>query len=107
MSEFRKEHRYTVLKQTDIAAAIESGTINEEQIRAFDDFCRTVHIARVHVRKKEALECVVVEHDWRIYESVWSLVEMEHNSNQKLRELRASRIEVAAMRALKSFLILD
>jgi len=82
MAEFQKEQRYTVLKQTDIQAAIDSETLSENELREFNRICAIVHIARIHVRNKEALECVVVEHDWRIYESVWSLVEMEHNWNQ-------------------------
>jgi len=91
MSEFRKEHRYYVIKRRDFEAAMEpfstDGRERPPRIPAKDyhAFMRVLNAcenARID-RKAPGLECVVVEHDWRIYDSVWSLVEMEHNWNQE------------------------
>lgn len=60
MTEFKRETRYIVFKVKSLAPD------DLEKLRDIADGYRMP-------------ECVVVEKDWSIYESVWALVEMEWN----------------------------
>lgn len=69
MSEFKRENRYLVIKWRDAVSAL--GTRELEALQGLAD-------AVSEYRKeagKPALECVVVESDWSIYDRVWQLVE--------------------------------
>lgn len=68
MTTFKRERRYLVLKITDVAL------LSVEQQQALDDLCAAVRAIRAK-RKRPALQCVVVEHDWPEYNLVWTLIE--------------------------------
>lgn len=65
---FKREHRYTVVKNTDALAALTDTEIT------------ILHILAAKVGNfreasgKEPLECVVVEHDWPEYEPTWGAI---------------------------------
>lgn len=72
MSEFKREPRYIVVKIKDIEAA----GCTQSEIDAFNALCDKVFLHRA-LTGKPPLECVVVEHDWGIYQYVWDLVRAE------------------------------
>lgn len=71
---FEREKRYIVLKIRDVDALPPGDRAKLWEV------CDLVDFARQH-RGKAPLKCVVVESDWRIYDSVWLQVEMEHKIN--------------------------
>ena len=68
MSEFKREKRYTVLKETDIIY------LSKEQQKHLRDILFSINIIRAN-RDKNELRCVVIEHDWPEYEYVWGLIQ--------------------------------
>jgi len=64
-----RENRYLVLKNEDISAALTADELTEI-IRLEEK----VNLYR-SIRTKKPVECVVVEHDWPMYERVWGLIE--------------------------------
>ena len=64
MSQFKREERYIVIKRK---------RIDSETEEALRDFLLSYQVPTE--------ECVVVEHDWPIYEAVWSMI--EEIANQK------------------------
>ena len=81
MSDFRKEQRYFVAKLTDVKHAIEIGMLTDTDAAHFDRMLRCIRDARTD-RGKPELDCVVIESDWRCYQTAWDLVEAEHIVNQ-------------------------
>jgi hypothetical protein len=67
MSEFKHEERYIVVKLK---------RIDYETKQALRDFLDS--------RRVPTEECVVVEHDWPIYEPVWDMVQALAEGNQSL-----------------------
>ena len=78
---FRKEQRYVVLKIKDIIAA----GLTPDEVEAFNKVCDKVSLHR-NQAGKPPLGCVVVEADWRCYDTVWGLVEQEHRQNEATKE---------------------
>ncbi len=64
---FKRENRYVVLKQKDIAMLSD---IDREVLR---DICNMIMVIRANRGKKD-ISAVVVEHDWPEYEYVWGLI---------------------------------
>ena len=64
---FKRENRYIVLKQKDIAMLSD---IDREVLR---DICNMIMVIRANRGKKD-ISAVVVEHDWPEYEYVWGLI---------------------------------
>lgn len=65
----KRENRYTVLKHTDIHGALDADETElliklENKITSY----RKKH-------EKEEINCVVIEHDWPMYESAWNQIE--------------------------------
>lgn len=67
---FTREHRYLVLKLTDIRAA----GLMADELDWLENICEAVNIHR-RSRGKQDLACVVVESDWPEYEPTWRAVE--------------------------------
>jgi len=90
VSNFRQEDRYVVLKRTDIAK------LDATDRELLDNLCDKIKLIRLKRGKPPAtgINMLVVEDDWRIYESVWSLVEMEHDWNKE--QATATRADVEA-----------
>jgi hypothetical protein len=65
---FKREHRYVVLKNTDIGNFL---TQTEKNILA--QICDKIHAERLKVGKRP-LQSVVVESDWPEYETVWEMI---------------------------------
>jgi len=87
MSEFKKEQRYIVIKKADLDYACNHDAFSEEELMYFDELLLKVQIARTQRTQipNNELECVVIESDWRCYDTAWDLVEAEHIVNQKER----------------------
>ncbi|TJY57191.1 hypothetical protein E4T66_17420 [Sinimarinibacterium sp. CAU 1509] len=68
MSEFKREHRYIVLKTSDVASAL-----NSEQQRTLEHLCSLVEMKR-RERGKDSAPALVVEHDWPEYEPTWQAI---------------------------------
>lgn len=66
-AEFKRENRYVVLKQKDIAIL---STIDKQVL---DDICDKIMVIRAD-RGKKGILAVVVEHDWPEYEYVWGII---------------------------------
>ncbi len=69
MSKFKRENRYLVLKRKDIEKYL-----NREDKMRLNRISRDIANSRTD-DEKPPLECVVVESDWPIYDSVWAMVE--------------------------------
>ena len=65
----RDMSRYVVLKRSDI-----EGALDERQLGMLEGICRIVERSRM-LNGKQALQCVVVESDWPIYDATWALIE--------------------------------
>lgn len=65
----KREKRYTVIKDKDIAACL-----TEEEQEQLDDLCRKINRHRL-MNGKPVLQTVVVEDDWPEYEKVWQMIE--------------------------------
>lgn len=68
---FKQEIRYTVLKNKDIAMALEV-----EEILALAAIIEKVDTWRVQ-QGKPMLECVVFESTWKQYKDAWELIKKE------------------------------
>lgn len=64
-----KENRYLVFKYTDI-----NKYLNETQMLVLQDITDSINLRR-KLELKEPVTCVVVEHDWPEYETVWEMIE--------------------------------
>lgn len=64
-----KENRYLVFKYTDI-----NKYLNETQMLVLQDITDSINRRR-KLELKEPVTCVVVEHDWPEYETVWEMIE--------------------------------
>ena len=67
-----RQTRYMVLKHTDLQC------LTQDEWAQLNHICSQVSRYRTSCAKK-ALECVVVEKDWPIYELVWQLIELLEN----------------------------
>lgn len=87
--DFIKEDRYLVIKRSDIKSALDG-----EMKSVLQHIAQTVEGER-HSLGKPVLECVVVEHDWSIYDDVWKMVEaIATNQQTELEQLRKERDEL-------------
>lgn len=68
MSEFKRENRYLVIKWRDAVSAL-----GDRELEALQGLADAVSEHRKEL-EKPALECVVVESDWPIYEQAWALI---------------------------------
>ena len=75
MSKFKREHRYIVLKVSDI-----NSHLNDSEKDKLSAICNSINDGRA-IENKPELKCVVVEHDWLEYEKVWQMIE-ERVTNQ-------------------------
>lgn len=66
---FKRESRYTVLKNKDIEAYL-----NESEIQSLIKITNKIKNGRSFDGKKP-IKCVVVEHDWPEYEPTWKAIE--------------------------------
>lgn len=69
MPEFKREHRYIILKLSDV----EQASLGTVERAALDRIICIVDAARKY-RDKPPLECVVVESDWPEYEPTWKAI---------------------------------
>lgn len=69
MSEFEREKRYVVLKESDLLAYL-----SDEEITELNAISSKVCAGRER-DGKISLECVVVESDWLEYEQTWKAIE--------------------------------
>jgi hypothetical protein len=67
---FKREDRYTVLKNSDIAEALD----NAEKALLIDIEKKVCAWRSAH--NKRLLKCVVVESDWPEYQWVWKMIEV-------------------------------
>jgi len=69
---FKRELRYTVLKNKDI-----DKYLSVEQKQQLQLIAERIEIGRINDGKDDnhEFECVVVEHDWPMYETTWKLIE--------------------------------
>ena len=65
-----RERRYVVVKRSDALGALTSAEVN-----IFNILIDKVDTYRKAKRNKPELQCVVVEHDWPEYETVWKMIE--------------------------------
>jgi hypothetical protein len=72
---FKREHRYVVLKDRDVAC------LNAEDLATLTRILDKVEDIRA-LRGKGSVECVVVEHDWPEYEGVWAAIEQRVSSGE-------------------------
>lgn len=70
MSQFNREHRYVVLKASDLRAV----GLTERELEILERVCAKVDQYRRDTGKPD-LECVVVEKDWPEYEPTWKAIE--------------------------------
>lgn len=66
----KHELRYLVVKYKDICKHL-----SEEEIVQLDNLAGKVVRGRSIVDGKDSIQCVVVEHDWPEYETVWKMIE--------------------------------
>jgi hypothetical protein len=79
MSEFKKEERYIVFKIKDIHNYL----VPDERAN-LERLAGIINISR-NLDKRPFMECVVVEHDWLIYDDVWNLVQAEWEMKEALK----------------------
>jgi len=65
----KRETRYTVLKNKDIA-----NYLTDDEREQLDNLCRKINLCRLR-EGKELVQCVVVEHDWPEYNPTWNAIE--------------------------------
>lgn len=69
-----REERYIVLKKSDLKAAVASGRLLPEDLDEINNLQASLTTQRF-LDGKRPFECVVVEHDWPEYETVWQMIE--------------------------------
>lgn len=69
MNEFKREHRYVVIKISDMNAYLDV-----EEIEQLETICEKIRTIRERAGRKP-MECVVVESDWPEYEPTWKAIE--------------------------------
>ena len=69
MNEFEREYRYLVIKVKDARKYLDA-----EDQHALEEIADRIERGRI-ADGKEALLCVVVEHDWPEYEPTWAAIE--------------------------------
>lgn len=73
MSDFKRFNKYMVFKRKDL------WVLSQEQRTQLGEISRAVRQYRAG-RGKGDMECVVVEHDWPMYEATWAAIEAYVNS---------------------------
>ncbi len=79
MSEFKREGRYIVIKQSDGEAAL-----GKSGMAVLRTLCELVDEVRTQ-RGKSPFDCVVVESDWPEYEPTWEAIQRRVESGQPQR----------------------
>ncbi len=88
--QFQKEDRYLVIKRSDIKKYLNK--FNQDWLL---DIAEGISRGRIITEDKPPLECVVVEHDWPIYDDVWKMVEaIATNQPTELEQLRKENAEL-------------
>jgi len=85
MKNFEREEKYLVFKIKDLEK------LEGASQRFLRDIASMVNMNR-HVKEgKDPIECVVVEHDWPMYEDVWSMIQqyVETGEYTELDEIKA------------------
>lgn len=81
-----RQTRYTVLKHTDLEC------LTQIEWAQLNHICAKVSHYRTQCNKA-ALQCVIVEQDWPIYEMVWQLIELlESLKNGQNNDQQCTRI---------------
>lgn len=68
-AKFKREHRYVVLKVSEIEKYLD--VVQKDKLIAI---CNEIDDHRA-IDNKGTIECVVVEHDWPMYEQTWTAIQ--------------------------------
>ena len=86
-----RESRYTVLKNSDIQAALWHGYLTDYDVQSLFNIIEQVRRYR-EARSKDELKCVIVEDDWPEYEAVWDMISKRVDSNENTLDYQNSAV---------------